>query len=48
MWRALVMYGEYDEQPSVIARANKNYKNILSRLEQKTRQKFHFQPKRLW
>jgi hypothetical protein len=48
MWRALIFYGEYDEQPSVVARATKNYKNLLSRLELKNRSKFRFQPRRLY
>lgn len=48
MWKALIYYGEFDEQPSVVLRARGHYKNLLSRLEQKNRAKFHFKPKRLW
>jgi len=48
MWKALIYYGEFDEQPSVAARATKNYKNILTRLEQQYRQKFHLSPARLY
>ena len=48
MWRALIMYGEYDEQPSVIARANKNWNNFRLRFDQKYRPTFHFRPARLW
>ena len=48
MWRALMYYGEYDEQPSVVARATRNYKDLLSRLELRFRDKFHFSPYKLW
>lgn len=48
MWKALVYFGEYDEQPSVASRATKNYKTMLGRLELKNREKFHFQPHRMW
>lgn len=48
MWRALMFYGQYDEQPSIETRAEKNYKNLLSRLENKNRPKFRLVPKRLY
>lgn len=48
MWRALMYYGEYDEQPSVSARATRNFKDLLSRMELRYRGKFHFAPTRLW
>ncbi len=48
MWRALMYYGEYDEQPSVLQRATRNYKDMLQRLELRFRDKFHFAPARLW
>lgn len=48
MWRAINYYGEYMEQPSIVARSERRYKDLLSRLEQKSREKFHFKPKKLW
>lgn len=42
MWMALIYYGEYQEQPSIIMRATKNYKNLLFRLQLRFRDKFHF------
>lgn len=42
MWKALIYYGEYDEQPSVRSRAITNYKNLLTRFEQMARPKFYF------
>ena len=48
MWKAIIYYGEYNEQPSIVVRATKHYKDLLARLEQKNREKFHFKPKRLW
>lgn len=48
MWRAINAYGEYMEQPSLIARSERHYKDMLSRLEQKNREKFHFKPAKLW
>lgn len=48
MWRALMYYGDYDEQPSVTNRATKNYKDMLFRLELRFRDKFHLQPYKLW
>lgn len=48
MWRAINYYGEYMEQPSIIARSERRYKDLLSRLEQKNREMFHFKPAKLW
>lgn len=48
MWLALVYYGSYDEQPSVVSRATKFYKDLLFRLELKSREKFHFVPAKLY
>lgn len=48
MWQTLIYYGEYEEQPSVVLRATKNYKTLLTRVELKYRPKFHFAPKRLY
>jgi len=48
MWQTLIYYGEYDSQPGVVVRATKHYRDLLSRLEQKNREKFHLKPKRLW
>ena len=48
MWKAIMYFGEYDEQPSVFARAYKNYKNLLTRFEMQYREKFHFKPRRLY
>lgn len=46
--RTLIYYGEYDEQPSVVQRATRNYKDLMFRLEMRFRDKFHFVPARLW
>lgn len=53
MWRALIYYGLYDEQPSIAnvqgtGRAQMMYKNLLMKFEMQTRPKFHFKPKRLY
>ena len=48
MWRALMYYGEYDEQPSVAQRSTRNYKDMLFRLEMRFREKFHLLPARLY
>lgn len=48
MWKTLIYYGKYDEQPSVAARAREEYSNILSRLKQKNVDKVHFKPARLY
>jgi hypothetical protein len=48
MWKALMYYGSYDEQPSVYARAEKNFKDYMFRLELRNREKFHFKPIRLY
>lgn len=48
MWLAVRSYGEYDEQPSVVARANKRYKDLLLTLQQEYRPVFHFKPRRLY
>jgi hypothetical protein len=48
MWRTLIYYGEYEEQPSIVSRARKRYFDLLSRLDQKNREKPHFKPKRLY
>lgn len=48
MWLAVQYFGEYDEQPSVMARGRRNYKNIVVALQQIHRPKFHFVPHRLW
>jgi len=46
MWRALMFYAEYDEQPSVLLRAKKNFTDILYRFEKQKRPKFTFRPAR--
>ncbi len=48
MWRALMYYGEYDEQPSVVNRATRNYKDMMFRLQMLYRDTFHFVPARLY
>lgn len=48
MWRALQMYGEYDEQPADAARGRLNYKNMLMTMQQELRPAFHFRPRRLY
>jgi len=48
MWKALTYYGEYDEQPAVASRANKNYKNILLTIQQELRNPFYFRPAPLY
>lgn len=48
MWLTVRAYGEYDEQPSVVARANKRYKDLLMTLQQEYRPVFHFKPRRLY
>lgn len=48
VWRALMYYGEYDEQPTVVARAYKNYKTLLIKFEMRYREKGHFKPRRLY
>lgn len=48
MWKALIYYGEFDEQPSVAERAKKNFKDYMFRLELKYRDKFRLVPKRLY
>lgn len=48
MWKALCYYGEYDEQPAVAARANKNYKNLLLQIQQELRNAFALVPRRLY
>lgn len=46
MWRALMFYGQFAEQPSIILRAQKEYMNILYRFEKNKRPKFVFRPAR--
>ncbi len=48
MWKALCYYGEFDEQPAVAARANKNYKNILLTIQSSLRNPFYMRPKKLY
>lgn len=48
MWKALIYYGKFDEQPSVAARSREEFSNILSRLKQKNTDKVHFKPARLF
>lgn len=43
MWLALVYYGEYQEQPSIMNRAQRHYKDLMFRLQLRFRDKFHFE-----
>lgn len=47
MWKALILYGEYDEQQSVIKRATKNYMDLKYRFEKNKRPVFNFKPANL-
>lgn len=48
MWKACIALGEYDEQPSLVARATKNFKTVLQRMELKNRPVFHLLPHRMY
>ena len=44
VWKALITYGEFSEQPGVVRRAVKEYMNIKYRFEKNKRPVFNFQP----
>lgn len=48
MWKTIMYYGEFDEQPAVYARAYKNYKTLLQKFEMEYRPKFNFRPHRMY
>lgn len=48
LWKALIYYGTYDEQPSVAQRARENQWNVQQRFELKYRPKFVLTPHRMW
>lgn len=48
MWKALMYYGEFDEQPSIYMRAQKHYRDLLQRFEWQFRPKLRFVPHRLY
>lgn len=48
MWLALIYYGQYDEQPAVVARAKSNYFALQIRMAKHYQQKYRLTPAKLY